>query len=73
MLHHPVDASHKAVLARLLVGVAVLHPELLGDPGEGPLVLGDEFGVSGIDLLATPALAFGIRSYVSFGVWADRG
>ena len=58
MLHHPVDASHKAVLARLLVGVAVLLPELLGDPGEGPLVPGDEFGVSGIDLLATPVLAF---------------
>ena len=53
-----VASDDDDVLARPPVGAAVLPPQLAGDLGQGPLVLGDEAGVAGVNLLAPPGFWF---------------
>ena len=51
-------ASDDDVLARSPAGAAVLPQQLAGDLGQRPLVLGDEAGVAGVNLLAPPFFEF---------------
>ena len=52
-----VASEEEDVLAGPPVGGPVLLPELAGDLGQGPLVLGDELGVAGVGLNAPPVCA----------------